>query len=228
MATTPIYGWPYQSLTDAPNGADLGEDLALGIEATVATLAGLVTTLQSDVTALQNVPHLTRLDETTLGGTASSVTFGSIPATYRALQLSVICRGDDAAQFVDCRLRFNNDSSANYDSEQVTGAAAVAAAFEGLSETGINLGEMPGSTPIAGSVSARTVFIPFYAGTTFWKLATTSHNLSSQTSGGQAGQQHSKHWAGRWRSTAAISSVTILAGAGDFIAGSSFVLYGLP
>lgn len=59
MATTPVYGWPYQSLTDAPNGADLGEDLALGIEATLAALAAQVTTLQSDVAALQTATTYT-------------------------------------------------------------------------------------------------------------------------------------------------------------------------
>lgn len=35
---TPIFGWPFQSLTDSPNGATLGEDLALAIEATLAAL----------------------------------------------------------------------------------------------------------------------------------------------------------------------------------------------
>lgn len=35
---TPIYGWPYHALTDPPDGADLGEDLALAIEATVSGL----------------------------------------------------------------------------------------------------------------------------------------------------------------------------------------------
>lgn len=55
MANTPVYGWPYQSLTDPPDGPNLGEDLALGVEATLAALAAQVTTLQSDVAALQTV-----------------------------------------------------------------------------------------------------------------------------------------------------------------------------
>lgn len=43
MPTTPTYGWPYQSLTDPPDGPNLGEDLALAIEATIAALAATVT-----------------------------------------------------------------------------------------------------------------------------------------------------------------------------------------
>lgn len=42
MPTTPTYGWPYQSLTDPPDGPSLGEDLALAIEATVSALAASV------------------------------------------------------------------------------------------------------------------------------------------------------------------------------------------
>lgn len=34
--TTPVYGWPFQALTDSPDGAALGEDLALAIEDTLA------------------------------------------------------------------------------------------------------------------------------------------------------------------------------------------------
>jgi hypothetical protein len=34
--TTPTYGWPYQLLTDPPDGASLGEDLALAIESDVS------------------------------------------------------------------------------------------------------------------------------------------------------------------------------------------------
>ncbi len=44
MPNTPIFGWPYQALTDAPDGAALGEDLALAIEATLVELFGRGTT----------------------------------------------------------------------------------------------------------------------------------------------------------------------------------------
>lgn len=36
--TTLNYGWPYQSLTDPPDGADLGEDLATEIDADVKVI----------------------------------------------------------------------------------------------------------------------------------------------------------------------------------------------
>lgn len=40
MPTTPVFGWPYQSRSDAPHGPNLGEQLALAIEATLGGIAG--------------------------------------------------------------------------------------------------------------------------------------------------------------------------------------------
>lgn len=40
--STPIYGLPYDSLTDPPDGADMGEDLALEIEAELARIDAAV------------------------------------------------------------------------------------------------------------------------------------------------------------------------------------------
>lgn len=53
MATTPVYGWPYQGLSDPPNGATLGEGMALGIE---ATLQSQVATLQALIDFVRNKP----------------------------------------------------------------------------------------------------------------------------------------------------------------------------
>ena len=46
MPTTPTYGWRYQGLSDPPNGALLGQNLALDAEATV--VANAATALAGD------------------------------------------------------------------------------------------------------------------------------------------------------------------------------------
>lgn len=53
MANTPVYGWPYQGLSDPPNGAGLGESLALAAEATVQAQ---VAALQTLIDFLRNKP----------------------------------------------------------------------------------------------------------------------------------------------------------------------------
>lgn len=40
MPVTPIYSLPYQALADPPDGAGLGEDLALAVEAELARIDG--------------------------------------------------------------------------------------------------------------------------------------------------------------------------------------------
>ena len=63
MATTPVYGWPYQALGDAPNGASMGEDLALAIEATVNALTATVASLTADLALVTGRP-IARLRQT--------------------------------------------------------------------------------------------------------------------------------------------------------------------
>jgi hypothetical protein len=46
--TTAIYGWPYQELTDPPDGSAVGQDLAEAIEATVDGIDDRVTALETD------------------------------------------------------------------------------------------------------------------------------------------------------------------------------------
>lgn len=160
---------------------------------------------------------------------AATITFSSIPAYFRNLRLTLLARGDAAAQqYVNVKMRFNNDSGTNYDHEQIYGAAATAGAGEGLADTGLLLGDMPGPTVISGSVAAFTVDIPFYADATFWTATISEKTLMSQTSGGQAGQLWRKSFSGRWRNTAAVNRIDLITSAGNFIAGSSAELMGQP
>jgi hypothetical protein len=102
LATTPVYGWEYQTLADAPNGAVLGEDLALDVEATVSALASTVSALSSTVSAADTALD-TRLDtiEAAWGTwvpTLTNLTLGS--ATQTARYRAVGKTGDLFWQFV--------------------------------------------------------------------------------------------------------------------------------
>jgi hypothetical protein len=189
------------------------------------TLKGYIS-LDGGTNWVQNYPPQTKIAENILVGTSASISFASIPQTFRNLVLKIVARGDTAATSVTGRIRFNGDTGANYDSEQVSGNGASVAAFETLAATGGDIGETAAASTVAGSCSVYTVSIPWYAGTTFWKGWSSSHALMLQASGGAANAMYSKHWTGRWKNTAAITSITIVPGSGNFIAGSSFALYG--
>lgn len=47
MAITSVFGWPFQATTDRPDGPNLGEDLALAIEATVQQLQTRLAVLEN-------------------------------------------------------------------------------------------------------------------------------------------------------------------------------------
>jgi len=68
VATTPTYGWPYQSLSDPPDGPNLGEDLALAIEATVAALAATVAAAAAATIARVPVQATVATSQTTVSG----------------------------------------------------------------------------------------------------------------------------------------------------------------
>lgn len=48
-ATTPIYGFPYQTPTDPPDGADLGHDLALSVETALDTVDDRLDIVETDL-----------------------------------------------------------------------------------------------------------------------------------------------------------------------------------
>jgi len=74
------------------------------------------------------------LATTTLGSAASSITFGSIPATYRDLRIVVSVRSDSVnSPYAQCRLQFNADTGSNYPTVEMTGDGSSAGASNSAS-----------------------------------------------------------------------------------------------
>lgn len=179
----------------------------------------------SELNALNAYPAgLSLIAENILASAASSVTFSSIPATFRSLELRMTARSNVAAAFASTFLRFNGDTGANYDHQQLFGQGGTAGASEVFLGTSISIGEVAAATAPSGQSGIMIVQIPFYRNTAFWKSLSSQHMLSL---GNASTNMYSKLWAGRWRSTSAVTSVTIGCASGSFITDSSFSLYGL-
>jgi len=166
------------------------------------------------------------ISDTTLG---SDTTFDltSIPGTYTHLRLVCLLRSARAGNNSDTTIfRFNNDSGSNYDSEYVFGSASTAFAAESVGATSLLMGAIvPAATSTADNAAIVTVDIPFYAGTTFDKYASIASAVTIEEATGGVRTWQS---AGHWRSTAAITRITILtATASNFITGSRVILYGI-
>jgi hypothetical protein len=156
----------------------------------------------------------------TLGSSAASVTFSSIPATYTDLVLKVSARSDVAATSEQIRIRLNSTSSdTNLSATAIGGTGS--AAYSDVATNG-RAGHMPAANATSSTFSSGEIYIPSY---------TASQN--KQFSAGGAIENNSttyqqSWWAVLWRDTSAITSIYLFGNdGGNFVSGSTFWLYGL-
>lgn len=156
-----------------------------------------------------------------LGTTAASVTFSSIPSTFRHLQIRMTTRGDFGALTTALNVRFNGDTAANYDHHWLRGTGSAATSNSGTSETGIWLGYTPAGTESASIFAPTIIDVLDYAQTTKNKTLRALYGLSGTSSSTYVNLD-----SGFWNNTAAVNSTTIYPTNGNFVTGSRFALYG--
>jgi hypothetical protein len=160
-------------------------------------------------------PTYDLLASNVLSSNASSVTFSSIPATYRDLVLVVTAKitvGTGGAS-----MRFNADSGSNYNmvTMEGTGSATQSGSGSGYNALYVNLNN--GELYTGPTVSI--IQIMDYSATNKHKSTLHRANGLSSTSVGAT--------AGRWASTSAINSIEYRGSGATFATGSSFYLYGI-
>jgi hypothetical protein len=154
-------------------------------------------------------------------GTASSViTFSSIPSTYKHLQIREISQMNVTGASKDVYLRFNSDSAVNYSSHVLYGNGSSAANASGTANGYIELATT-GTSAGASVFSAGVIDILDYANTNKYK---TTRAITSWDGNGSGVVFF---YSGNWRSTSAISTITLTASSGSFTANSQFALYGI-
>ena len=177
--------------------------------------------------ASQNYPRVTNSYESiatvTVGSTAqASITFSSIPSTFKHLQLRIIAR----TAYVDTNsggiLNFNSDSGANYAWHRMYGDGGTPTANGNASATFARVDRMPGSTATGSVFGAFIVDILDYAN--------TSKNKTLRSLGGY--DANGNGWASfnssLWINNSAISSITFAnADSGNLVQYSQVALYGI-
>jgi hypothetical protein len=158
----------------------------------------------------------------TLGATVSSVTFSSIPQTYTDLVCVVEGRGTRADYDDEVKIQFNSDTATNYSSTLLSGSGSAASSSRTTSASLI-IGRIVGNSATAGVRSNMILNIMNYANTTTYK--TVLERLNEPPSGGA--DYGVALIAGLWRSTAAISTLTLTTTSGSFSSGCNFNLYGI-
>ena len=160
-------------------------------------------------------------------GGSSSITFSSIPSSYKHLQIRGIARDNRSATWIDTMwLSFNSDTTGtNYYSHGLYGNGTSATAGADAGATGYGMAiALAGASSVAGSFAPFVIDILDYSATTKNKTVRSLHGLEDNTNG------TARLRSGLWmNSSSAVSSITLLGGdvGVSFQQYSSFALYGV-
>lgn len=164
------------------------------------------------------------ITETVTAGSAASVSFSSIPATYRDLEIRVRGRGDNASTDVEICYQFNGDTtSGHYNYMNAFIQNGGAGATSSASAARIQAGFLPAASATASYAGGHKISVLDYRGTTFFKdtIGNGGEAKTSATANHNAQISH-----GNWLDTSAITSILVFLSAGNFVDGSVVSLYG--
>jgi hypothetical protein len=178
------------------------------------------------IIASQNYPRITgsydSIATTTLGSSASSITFSSIPSTYKHLQVRY---SGLSASMGSLFIQINGDTGTNYRTHYLTGSGSSAVAGDLAGRNGMVLGgvgaaQFSTTYPYVGIIDYLD-----YTDTNKYHVVRSLHGTDTNNTGynGAVGVASGLHL-----STTAISSLTFfLDGAVNLTANTSFALYGI-
>ena len=154
---------------------------------------------------------------TTLGSAAASYTFSSISGAYTDLVL-VFQTGMSSAGN-EPYLQFNSDTGSNYSETMMYGNGTSPLSYRNSISTAIQLARDVGLPSALESM--HIIQIQNYSNTTTYKT------LLARVNKGSATYSQTAAYVGLWRSTNAITSITISTSGGNLVSGSTFTLYGI-
>ena len=152
----------------------------------------------------------------------STITFSSIPGTYKHLQIRGIVRTNVGGTVDNLNMRCNSDSGSNYTYHYLTGNGASATVASGLTQTSMFPIRAPGNGGTASTFGAFVIDILDYADTNKYK---TARSLSGQDQNSANGDLF--FFSSLWMNTAAITNLEIGFAAGGIMNNSTFALYGI-
>jgi hypothetical protein len=147
-----------------------------------------------------------------LGSAASSVTFSSISSAYTDLVLISNPKMTTANTFF--QTTFNSDTGTNYSQTRIQVVASSATSARSSNDTYIGMAFQDNNTSPGTSI----LQVQNYSNTTTFKTSLIRDNFTSYGTFARVAL---------WRSTSAISSITLTMSSSTFAAGSQFTIYGI-
>lgn len=159
----------------------------------------------------------------TANGTGSSgtITFSSIPSTYKHLQIRAIA---PVGNYITGKLQFNSDTGSNYTRHSLVGngGGTAQSTYSGASQTYISLGNDNGYGRSSYPYN-MVIDILEYTNTNKYKTMRMLAGFDTHAADGQEVCLQS----GLWMSTSAISTITFGLTSGNYPTTASFALYGI-
>lgn len=150
---------------------------------------------------------------TTIGSAQSSITLSSISGSYTDLILVAV--GDQAASFDGINVTVNSDTASNYSDTILNGNGSVAGSSRDTSATAMNLG----LAQAAGQAINIMQFMNYSNTTTYKTVLSRANSVNGAAT---------RAVVGLWRSTSAITSITLTrGGTNSFNTGYTVTLYGI-
>jgi hypothetical protein len=154
-------------------------------------------------------------------GGAATIDFTSIPSTYTDLVVKLSARGDAGAISRSVYLTFNSLTTSYSDRYlQGDGSAASSGSNSG-GTTKIYAGECTASTATSNTFGNQEIYIPNYAGSSNKSVSVDAVAETNATT------QYMSLVAGLLANSAAITSLTLTPGTGNFVQYSTATLYGI-
>jgi hypothetical protein len=160
---------------------------------------------------------------TTVGaGGQTPITFSDIPQTYKHLQLRIMSRDARSATANNLLARFNGDTASNYSTHNLIGDGSSAISEGYASQTEMLFGFSTSNSATANIFGISIVDILDYANTNKYKTVRALMGADQNGSGSL------RMWSNNWRSSSAVTSITLYAQTTPNISQySSFALYGI-
>lgn len=158
----------------------------------------------------------------TLGSSAASVTFSSIPSTYKDLVLKVSARHTSPATFSTINVTFNGNTSNIYSLTMFRGNGSTVDSQNSSNTNPLAIGTgINAAASTANTFNNLEIYIPSYTASQNKPVSSVAVAETNDTLAYIRADAH------LFRSTSAISTILIDANSFNFVSGSTFQLYGL-
>jgi hypothetical protein len=161
----------------------------------------------------------------TANGSAQSITFNNIPQGFTDLKVMFSMRSAIAGSTQDyVQMRFNGVSSGSlYSDTRLEGTGSSAASTRDSNGNEIYFAwAAPGANATANTFGSAEIYIPNYTSSNF-----KSVNMDYVNENNTASIQYIGLTAGLFRSTSALTSITVTMGNANFVSGSTISIYGI-